>query len=486
MRQEPRAPERLRQPRRHPAVAPLVRALRPLVRGLRAAATPLARPLRRRLWRLGPGAWWRTLRWAAGIVRRIAARRRDRRLSVAVDADAFWEPLTGVGWYLYRLVEHLARRDDLVLRLYGGSLVRAPGVAEPEVALPEGPAVERVVYEVPDGLSIPRPLLVRWVHALSPLLLAADGNDVAFAPNYLLPPRFRWVRAPLVATVHDLAVRRVPWAVRPDTAAAMRRVLDRTLFEADRLITPSRAVRDELIAGGEASPARVHAIHHGLGQAEGPANDVEAEAGGDGDGPDPERRGVGDRTAGRPYVLAVGTLEPRKNLSVLIEAVRRLQGGLAEGLDLVLVGRFGWRAEGLRREVAAGTAAGWLRHSGYVSGEELARLYRGALLVALPSLYEGFGLPAVEAMAAEVPVVLSDIPVFHEVAGDAALYAPPDDPDAWAERISRLAADPDLRRAIVRSGRERARRYTWERSAEEHARVFRLAARRARAAPRPL
>ena len=103
---------------------------------------------------------------------------------------------------------------------------------------------------------------------------------------------------------------------------------------------------------------------------------------------------------------------------------------------------------------------------------ELAALYAAAELVALPSFYEGFGLPAIEALAAGAPLVASDLPVLREVAGDAALYAPPDRPDLWAERIAALLADPALRDELRRRGRERASLFDWSRAAAETARAF--------------
>ncbi len=448
--------------RDRPLIRPLVPVLRPAVRAARALLRPVAGPLRRRLWRFGPRTLARTARWAAGIAGRIARRRRETRLTVAVDVLALWEPLTGIGWYLHQLLDELGRRDDLALRLYGLALVRAPGIPEAPQPLPAGPALEHVVYEVPDDLVVGRRWLVPWLRRLEPLLVLADRNRVVWAPNYILPPPFRLARGPLVATVHDLAFRRVPWAVRPDTLVAMQEVLDRTLFEAVRLITPSAAMRDDLAATGDAAAHRVRPIHHGLGQA--------ARAGGAPTAAPP---------AGTPpaYVLHVGTVEPRKNVEMLLAAWERLRA--ADGPPpppLVLAGRYGWRTEGLRRRIEAAAAAGWLRHFGYVSRDELLALYRGALAVALPSWYEGFGLPVVEAMWAGAPLALSDIAVFREVAADAALFAPPGDPAAWAATLDRLLTDPELRRDLAARGRARATAFTWRRAADETAAVFAEAA----------
>jgi glycosyltransferase involved in cell wall biosynthesis len=202
------------------------------------------------------------------------------------------------------------------------------------------------------------------------------------------------------------------------------------------------------------SPDRVRAIHHGTGLVGATAPGV-----------------LPPRTPAR-YALHVGTVEPRKNVPTLLAAWRLLRARRADPPPLVLCGGFGWRAEEARREIAEAEQEGWAVHLGYVGAAELAALYAGAELVALPSFYEGFGLPAVEALRAGVPLVASDLPVLREVAGDAALYAPPASPELWADRLGELLADPALRQEMSRKGRERAGRFDWDRAAEATARAF--------------
>ncbi len=400
----------------------------------------------------------RTFVWLWKIAREIRRRRAERRLTVAVDVNSFYEALTGVGWYLHQILVHLADRDDLRLRLYGRDLIE-PGPADPRpvVPLPSGRAIEWIVYEAPDGLVVPpwraHEILRRFVH----LLAAADGNQVLFGPNYLFPELFRAARGARVATIHDLGVLKVPWAVRPDSAEALRERLEQTLFEADLLLTPSEAVRQELIGIG-VSPGRVRAIHHGTG--------VLAET-----APAAPPPGTPLR-----YALHVGTIEPRKNVPALLAAWRLLRARGVDPPPLVLCGGWGWKAEEIRREIEAAGREGWAVHLGYVGPGELAALYAGAELVALPSFYEGFGLPAIEALQAGAPLVASDLPVLREVAGDDALYAPPDRPDLWADRIADLLADRDLREEMRRRGRKRARAFDWGRAAAAAVAAFRAAA----------
>jgi glycosyltransferase involved in cell wall biosynthesis len=396
----------------------------------------------------------KTAVWLVQVAGEIRRRRAEPRRTVAVDVNSFYEALTGVGWYLHQLLAHLADRDDLRLRLYGQALVEAdPGAPRPVVGFPTGPAIERVVYGAPDGLVVPPWRATQILRKLAPLLVAADGNAVLFAPNYLFPRLFRFAGGARVATIHDLGVRKVPWAVRPDSGEALREQLDRTLFESDLLLTPSEAVRREMIGMG-VSPDRVRAIHHGTGLVSQAA-------------PGPLRSGIPAR-----YALHVGTVEPRKNVPTLLAAWRLLRAREAHPPTLVLCGGFGWKAEEVRREIAEAENEGWALHLGYVGNTELAALYRGAELVALPSFYEGFGLPAIEALAAGAPLVASDLPVLREVAGDAALYAPPGRPDLWAERIAEVLADSGLREDLRRRGRERASLFDWGKAAGETAKAF--------------
>ncbi|MFP3941342.1 MAG: glycosyltransferase family 4 protein [Thermoanaerobaculia bacterium] len=436
--------------------------------GLKQLLGPIVDPVRGRLWRLHPRRVAALARWSLGVVRTIRRRRRDPRLTVAVDVSPLWEPLTGIGWYLYRLLEHLAPRSDLVLRLYGPTLAADEAVGPPAVPLPEGPALEPVLYPVPEDAAIHPDRLIRLLRRLDRWLVAADGNRVLFAPNYLPSGRFDAATGALVATVHDLAYRVVPWAVRRETREWLETELDRVWLRAARIVTVSRAVAGEITARGLADPSRLRVIPNGPGASRG---------GGAPQEPDPRQGTLPDSPEG--FVLSVGTLEPRKNLETLLEAWSRLHRRRGDAPPLVLAGKLGWSADTLRRRVEEAAHAGWLLHLGYVDEATLAALYRRTRLFVFPSHYEGFGLPVLEAMAAGVPVVASDLPVLREVAGDAVLYAPPLDPEAWTLRIEGLLDDPERTRRLAAAGRARAERFTWERTAEAYTAVFREASGRA-------
>ncbi len=399
--------------------------------------------------------------WLAGVARATRARRGERRLTVAVDAAAYWEPLTGIGGYLDALLRHLAPRDDLRLRLYGERMIDGPWAPPPAAPLPEGPAIEEVRYPLPAGSVLASKALHPVLARLRALLIAADGNRVLFAPNYFLPRRFALALAaetPLVATVHDLGYRKVPWAIRPETLAELQRNLDFVWTRARAVLTDSEAVRREILEAGLAGPERLRCVPLA------PVLQGTVRTGRPPDGT-PERFG-----------LFVGTVEPRKNLGTLLEAWRRLRRHLPEPPALVVCGPIGWAGDELLEELRRAADEGWLVRFGYVGSDRLAALYRGATALLLPSWYEGFGLPALEAAALGTPVLASDLPVLREVLGDAALFAPPDRPEAWAARLEELFADEALRGDLGRRGAAQARAFSWERAAEATARAFRAVA----------
>jgi glycosyltransferase involved in cell wall biosynthesis len=402
--------------------------------------------------------WAATFRWLAATAGALRRRRAESRLTVAVDITPFWEPLTGIGWYLYMLLRHLQDSDEVRIRLYGPSVVATGERTAPVIELPRGPAVEEVVYEVPENLLLSAGLLMRWLRRAERLLIAADGNDVVFAPNFQPPQRLGLARGGLVATVHDLGFRRVPWTLRQSTRRQLAESIDETMLRAVRLITVSAAIRDELAEYGYASPQRVRVVHHGAGQLEGLADEAPPA-----------------NLPGR-FGLHVGTLEPRKNIGRLLEAWRLLGELMEDRPVLVLCGAYGWRTGAIRRQVEAAVAAGWAQHPGYVSSGQLAALYRRAAVVVFPSLYEGFGLPAIEALAAGSPLVCSDIPALREVAGEAALYAPAERPDLLAARLHQALTDAGERQRLATAGRDRRTAFGWTESARRTLAVWREAA----------
>lgn len=392
----------------------------------------------------------RLVRWHARTVRGEAV------LAVGVDIFPFFERMTGVGWYEWNVLANLPAADPLLeLRLYAHSFA-APEEPSPP-ALPAGERVRFRYHHIPGGFLLPvRPTLAFLRAVVEPALLWLDGNDVFFAPNFFVPQRHLAAVRALVPTVHDVAFLRLPHTLQQETLENLLRHLPPTLFAADALIAVSAATARDLEELLAVRRRRVHVVHEGVDE-----------------GFTPE----GPRPADLPsrYLLFVSTLEPRKNVEGMLAG---FAAAVAAGYPghLVLVGRWGWRTEAIQRALAASPAGARIVHLDYLDRGGLQAALRGAEALLFPSWLEGFGLPALEAMASGTPVILSCTSSLPEVGGEAALYVDPGDPATIAAAILRLAADPGLGRALAAAGRARARQFRWPRAAEATARVLRRAA----------
>jgi glycosyltransferase involved in cell wall biosynthesis len=300
---------------------------------------------------------------------------------------------------------------------------------------------------------IPFPRL--WTHLrLSRELLTRPRPDVLFVPAHVLPLVHP---LPSVVTVHDLGYRYFPDA----HPLAQRLYLDwsthYSAHGATRVIADSLGTRDDLVKFYKVPTEKISVVYPGRDENLGPADPAPVLA----------RHGL---AAG--YLLHVGTLQPRKNLVRLIEAVAALRERWPD-LVLVLAGRPGWLAEpilALARQHAA-----WVRLLDYVPDTDLAGLYSGARAFVYPSLYEGFGFPVLEAMACGTPVICANTSSLPEVAGDAALLVDPTDTAALSAAIERVLAEPALRAELAAKGKAQVQKFSWQRAAEETLAVLRQA-----------
>lgn len=286
-----------------------------------------------------------------------------------------------------------------------------------------------------------------WTHARLSAEMAQHPPDVLFVPSHVLPivhPRR------CVATVHDLGYLRWPLA----HSRARRWYLHlSTLFNArasSRVIADSQATADDLVRHYQIPPEKIAVIPLGCGPEYAPPRPAAVAA-------------VRARYAlPARYVLSVGTIQPRKNLARLVEAFKRVRGATGD-VVLVVAGQPGWGAEPTLRQIAESGSS--VRLLGYVPDGDLPALLGGAEALAFPSLYEGFGLPALEAMACGTPVVCSNNSSLPEIVGDAGLLVPPTDVDALAGALILLLQDSTLRETLRRRGLERAAGFSWTRCA---------------------
>lgn len=333
------------------------------------------------------------------------------------------------------------------------------------------PPCERVTYQ---------PLLTPPHHRFEQLTLSLElaphRFDVFHSPDFISPRLWRGTAA--VITVHDLAFLHDPTLLD----APSRRYYGQLPAAARRaaaIMADSASTRRDLIDLAGAPPEKIRVVHLAADARFRPLTRHErltsAATAGSSLPPDLARLLVGELG---PLLLFVGTIEPRKNLPFLFEAYRRYReraGGRAA--TLVLVGASGWRNErelaALERLRASGQAI-WFQH---VSDEQLVLLYNAATAIVLPSRYEGFGLPALEAMACGTPVLVSNAASLPEIVGDGGLVLPLDDPAAWATALLELTEDRHKRQALSAAGQRQAARFSWERAARETLEVYERAAR---------
>lgn len=366
------------------------------------------------------------------------------RLHVAVEATSLLGPRTGVGQMVTNLLTTLSARDDLEVSAFAVTL-RGRGA---------------LAYEVPRHVRartrhIPARLTrMLWQHAPIPRAELWTGRvDVVHAPNFVAPP----ARAPVVTTVHDLTFVWYPELSTPDTLTFPRYIrlaIDRGAI----LHVVSDFIASEVREHFDIEPERVVRVYSGLVPS----------AGGD-----PAR---GQRLSGADrYVLALGTVEPRKNLPNLVRAFDAAAGDDRD-LVLLIAGPDGWGVDEFDAAVEGARHGERIRRLGYVDDHDRRDLLAGATVLAYPSIYEGFGHPPLEAMQAGIPVVASNAGALPEVLGDAALLPDPADVDALAGALDTVLHDHDVRAQLVARGHERVTRYTWDHAGAEFAALYRRVA----------
>ncbi len=320
------------------------------------------------------------------------------------------------------------------------SQIKAPNFQERQA-----PLSERALTILWHRLGLP--VAVEWF--TGPL-------DIFHSTDFVLPP-VRQART--ILTVHDLTFMRLPHCAEAGLRAYLSRVVPRSIERADLVLADSQSTKNDLIELLGVPPDKIEVVYAGV---ESRFRPMEGEV-------------ALQRVKRRygldfPFILSLGTLEPRKNFTGLIEAYALLKD---KGLKLVIAGGKGWLYEEIFARVEELGLKDKVIFPGFVADEDLPALYNLARLFVFPSLYEGFGLPPLEAMACGTPVVTSDRPSLPEVVGEAGLMVEATDSQALAKAIERALTDEDLRQEMKEKGLKQAARFTWDAAAEKLLEVYR-------------
>lgn len=383
-------------------------------------------------------------------------------MRIGIDGIPLATPKTGIGHYTFELARSLASLvpdDECEL------IAPVPLELDAEDTGIEMPRNLRTVYLPVNTLRR------RWWTIGLPLYVRQKKLTLFHGTNYNLP---LWQRCPTVVTIHDLSLLLHADTHQEHLVRRARMRLPTMTRVATRIITDSESVKREICTHLGVAPEKITAVPLAPRRSFRPVSEAQAET-------VRRRLGVEDE-----FILFVGTVEPRKNLLTLVRAFDELLRTTDLRPQLVIAGGKGWLTEELFAHVEQSAITERILFTGYVSDEDLCALYSSCRVSVYPSLYEGFGLPPLEAMACGAPVITSRIPVIMETVGTAARLIEPSDARELTGALVELLTNADARAHLSRAGLQRAAEFTWERTAERTLEVYRAALGPSRAAQRGL
>jgi alpha-1,3-rhamnosyl/mannosyltransferase len=367
-------------------------------------------------------------------------------MRVAFNATALTGPLTGIGQYALQLALRMQQAGDTELFLFYADHF------ERDVRPRGHPYIGRLRQVVRSWMPYSYEM-ARWNRQrFFNRGVRSLRFDLYHEPNFLAYD----FDGPLVLTVHDLSWIRFPETHPIERVRAMHKYFEPSLRRAQIVLTDSEFVKREIIEVFGLAPDDIRAIPIGLDAAFRPMAEDETQ-------PVLDAHGLHH---GR-YLLSVGTLEPRKNLERTVRAYSLLPAELRTRFPLVIVGASGWRTQGIESVLGPLVASGESKVLGYLDRAALAAITAGAAAMVYPSIYEGFGLPPLEAMGCGVPAISSNVSSLPEVVGEAGLLIDPLDAEAIAGAMRTMLEDAPLRSALAAKSIERAARFTWEACAQQ-------------------
>ena len=364
---------------------------------------------------------------------------------ILIDTTPLLKDRSGVGYVTYQYAKELQKLYDTIFYyawFYSKNLRERPlGQYEKAVTLAKK--------------YLPRPYLL--THTLKTLIynytLLSQKPDIFIQPNYISFGSL--IDVPTITFIHDLSHIRYKEYHPKERVEYFERYLQKNIEQSAKIITISEFTKKELIELGLCDERKIEVIYNGVDKKFRPVSKNEFTK-------------VANKfdIEYRSYFLFVGTLEPRKNLSTLLQSYLLYLKRAKNPLPLVLAGGIGWRSEYFDEVLQKALASGYVKKVGYVAEEELIALYAGARAFVFPSLYEGFGLPPLEAMACATPVIASNSSSIPEVVGDAGVLIDPQDIDALCEALLQMEADENRCKILSQKGMQRAKEFSWQTSAK--------------------
>lgn len=374
-------------------------------------------------------------------------------MKIGINARYLQNRQTGIENYLLNLLLNLIRIDrQNEYLLFLGSHRPVP------------PVVSNLgfKFDIPAMPTDSQLFKLLWAHFYLSRSLTKNRVDVFHEPSFIAPFA---KKCPTVITIYDLAFLHVPDCYTWRTKLYLEGLLAKSIRKADAIITISESSKKDILEKFPAAAGKIKVVYGAVGDNFQPLHDDQM-----------LERVKAKYGIRKDFILNVSLITPRKNLNRLIRAFKSLRENKKTDCQLVIVGAKGWLYEDIFREVSRLGLEGEVVFCNYVAHDELLCLYTSALLFAYPSLYEGFGLPILEAMACDCPVVSADVSSMPEVCGQAALLVDPYDTEGLAAAMLKLISDLALRGQLIELGREQIKKFLWKKSAEQTLEVYKQTA----------